>query len=492
VERSARVLDGAVVVIDAVAGVQAQTMTVWKQIKRQSIPAVAFVNKMDRDGASFIKAEASLRERLGVTTVPIQLPIGEESEFSGVVDLIGMNRIVWEPVAGGTTKQLMMIEPTVSKLTSDGEFYDAAVEARMVMLESVAELDAKFQDIYLEAEDQLTIRETDIISALRRLCLLNAVVPMLCGSALKGKGVHSVLDSILGFLPSPEDRPPYEARNITSGEIKSMNSQSPHLCALAFKVVQDKARGRMVFIRIYSGTLNAKQMLLNTTQNGKERINQMLRVDANEYEVLNTAGPGSIVCLIGLKNTVTGDTLVDERGTLKNHKLHGLSIPRAVYSVAIEPEKSSDQTRLEEALAILQIEDPSLQVEVNSESGQTLLQGIGELHIEIVCDKLKRQHNLEVCQSRAYVAFRESIADADKKSYSHTYDRTIGGKRMFAGLTVQITTGNLAEAGDCTFELDPLVRESLPHDDSEALLAGLKVRCDPDLVKYSLQLHNNS
>jgi elongation factor G len=346
VERSARVLDGAVVVIDAVAGVQAQTMTVWKQIKRQSIPAVAFVNKMDRDGASFIKAEASLRERLGVTTVPIQLPIGEESEFSGVVDLIGMNRIVWEPVAGGTTKQLMMIEPTVSKLTSDGEFYDAAVEARMVMLESVAELDAKFQDIYLEAEDQLTIRETDIISALRRLCLLNAVVPMLCGSALKGKGVHSVLDSILGFLPSPEDRPPYEARNITSGEIKSMNSQSPHLCALAFKVVQDKARGRMVFIRIYSGTLNAKQMLLNTTQNGKERINQMLRVDANEYEVLNTAGPGSIVCLIGLKNTVTGDTLVDERGTLKNHKLHGLSIPRAVYSVAIEPEKSSDTTRL--------------------------------------------------------------------------------------------------------------------------------------------------
>jgi elongation factor G len=488
VERSARVLDGAVLVIDAVAGVQAQTATVWKQVKKQSIPSFAFINKMDRTGACFTRATASLMERLGICTVPIQLPIGAEAEFAGVVDLIGMNKIFWLQFADGKSKSQQTSIPQAEKLEVTDPCYEDALQARTEMLECLAELEEQFQDLYLGVEDNLLIPETEVLGALRRLCLLNAIVPVVCGSALKGKGVHAVLDSIVTFLPSPFDRPPCQAktgdrnggqnRPAAKDAQKHTHEISPggsELCALAFKVTHDNARGRMVFARIYSGQLNSKQLVWNSTQNKKERLNQILKVHANEYESLGSIGPGSIACLIGLKHTITGDTIVDEGGKLRNYILDGMNIPRAVYSVAVEPERSSDQLRLEEVLGILQIEDPSLQVEINAESGQTLLKGIGELHIDIVCDKLRRQHNLTVTQSKTYIAFRESLSEATNEIKEYVFDRTFAGKRMFASVKYVVSVGRHSEATDCSCEILPSVRDTLSLEECEILREGLKV-----------------
>ena len=394
VERSARVLDGSVIIIDAVSGVQAQTLTVWKQTKKQNIPAIAFVNKMDRFGANFERTIKSIESKLLINPIPIQLPIGEEEHFKGVVDLISMNSIIWEDPSGKPNPV-----PIVTSLDETHEMYETANNQRKYMIESLAELDEELMEKYLSDNNE-TITTKMILNVLRRLCCQGSVLPIICGASLKCKGVEPLLDSIVAFLPSPTDRPAVEAVHRETKESRSISSSvslSDPLCAIAFKVVFDPMRGSLVYIRIYSGVLTSKQLLYNSSRQTKERVNQILRVSADDYESISEVGPGSVCCLVGMKSTRTGDTLVSEE--LKDFILDGVSIPKPVFSLSIEPEKSSQQEELEKALEILCIEDPSLQVELNNESGQTIIKGIGELHLEIVCNKLKRVYNLNVSQS---------------------------------------------------------------------------------------------
>jgi len=478
VERSARVLDGAVVVVDAVSGVQAQTRTVWKQTKKQGIPAVAFVNKMDRDGASFERAVQSIRKKLGANAVPIQLPIGSEAAFSGLVDLISMSTVTFDP---STASSRAPKPPTVAPLDEGSDLHSEATQARRALVEAVAEVDDTMMEKYLEAEDGSTATSDDLLAAIRRACIKGMFVPTICGASLRGKGVEPLLDTLTTFLPAPTDRPASAAVNPKTGEKKTISPGGKDLCALAFKVVHDPLRGPLVYVRTYSGTLSAKQTLYNATRGGRERINQLLQVSADDFAQVPSIGPGNVACLVGLKDTFTGDTLVADKGPLQAFVLDGLTVPRAVFSLAVEPEKSSQQGDLDRALAILSMEDPSLRVDLDKESGQTILRGIGELHLEIVCDKLKRQFNIEVTTGRAYVNYRESVsADAGDtwQNRRHVYDRTIGTKRMFAAVTFDVVpfaaSDGASVADEPTLAVPDAVRKSLTADEYVALIEGLQ------------------
>jgi elongation factor G len=440
VERSARVLDGAVVVIDAVSGVQAQTRTVWKQTKKQSIPAIAFINKMDRNGADFMRATESIRSKLGGNAVPIQMPIGKEEDFIGLVDLLSMTILTFDVPTAAYSRSPKA--PQISALDINSELYQKALSARRSMIESIAEVDDILMEKYLESDNEgIDLMPNDLIPALRRACIKGDIVPTLCGASLRCKGVEPLLDSIITFLPSPQDRADSVAVDTVTGKKRNISPSGDDLCALAFKVVHDPMRGTLVYLRVYSGTIESKQMLYNSTQRVRERLNQLMIVNADDFIPVDSVGPGSVVCLIGMKGTLTGDTIVADKGPLKSYVLDGLSIPEAVFSLAIEPEKSSQQPMLDAALAILCVEDPSLRVELDKESGQTLLRGIGELHLDIVCDKIRRQFNIDVSTGRAYVNYRESITDDDEGPIigQFVYDRTLGTKRMYASLSFEVT-----------------------------------------------------
>jgi len=468
VERSARVLDGSVIIVDAVSGVQAQTQTVWRQVRKQNIPSIAFVNKMDRGGADFDRTVESLKQRLGANAVPIQMAVGAEETFGGVVDLISFRKFTWDITSR------VPGPPVVSVLGPTDDLYEEAVERRQGMLESIAELDEAFMERYLEAEDGgKELSTSEILDALRRSCLANLLVPTLCGASLRGKGVEPLLDCILAFLPSPADNRPFKAVDKNSGNIKALSADSKDLCALAFKVKYDPQRGPLVFARVFSGSLTSKHALFNSSAGSKERINQLLQVSADDLATLPECGPGEVCCIVGLKNTSTGDTLVTDSGPLRNYVLEGLTVPPPVFALAVEPEKASQQDDLEDALRILCTEDPSLKMEISAESGQTLIRGIGELHLEIVIDRLKREFNLEVTTGKAYVAYRESLeAQEGARTFAHTYDRTVGPKRMFATLTFEVrTTGSLT---DPTVRIDKAVKSVLSADEYVALDEGLK------------------
>lgn len=407
VERSARVLDGVILVIDSVSGVQAQTQTVWKQTRKQKIPAICFMNKMDRDGANFVRAVASVRQKLGANAVPIQIPVTRKDEFVGVVDLMTLTVIEWTGRSGSVSQYQ---KPTFRPLTTGDAIYEEAVAARQQMIEALAENDEVLMEQYLASNGDDVYSEHDLTLALRRTCLQGTVIPTICGASLRGRGVEPILDSIVSFLPSPLDRPPSVAVHRSDPTKKKLISPtSPDLCALAFKVVDDKERGALVFVRTYAGTLVAKQTLFNPTRGKRERINQLLSISADDFESIPELGAGNVACIVGLKDTVTGDTLVSDRGPLEDYVLDGLTVPEAVYSLAIEPEKSSQTAELERALKSLMMEDPSLRVDSDKESGQTMLRGLGELHLEIVCDKLLRQFRIEVATGKAYVAYRVSL-----------------------------------------------------------------------------------
>lgn len=471
VERSARVLDGAVLVIDAVSGVQAQTRTVWKQTKKQSIPAVAFINKMDREGADFMRAIESIKSKLGGNAVPIQIPIGKEAEFTGLVDLLSMTILSFD-IASSSSRSPKA--PVISALDPNSALYEKAFAARKAMIESIAEVDEILMEKYLESDNEGSdLLPVELIPALRRACIKGDIVPTLCGASLRCKGVEPLLDSIVTFLPSPKDRADSIAVDKKTGKKKNISPAYDELCALAFKVVHDPLRGALVYLRVYSGTVEVKQVLYNSTRGTKERLNQLMVVNADDFTPVNSAGPGSVVCLIGLKGTFTGDTIVADKGPLVSYVLDGLSIPEAVFSLAIEPEKSSQQSVLDAALAILCIEDPSLRVDLDKESGQTMLRGIGELHLEIVCDKLRRQFNVEVNTGRAYVNYRESITEDDVViSKQHTYDRTMGTKRMFVCMDFEVTPKPGSE--EPTVSLSDEVKELATGDEMCAMVDGLK------------------
>lgn len=476
VERSARVLDGAVIVIDAVAGVQAQTRTVWKQISKQNVPSIAFINKMDRDGANFNGALNSMKAKLGANVVPIQLPYIVDDEFCGAIDLISLSKLVWNNEGSSRNP----LPPQVTAIASTDPFFAEYLTAKKLMLETLAELDEEFMQLFLDSENVEQINVSTVLEVIRKTCVGGQLIPVLCGAALKGKGVETLLNAVCAFLPSPLDRPPSKAvlceKNVlTKSQSLEIKCDSTDLCALAFKIVNDRDRGPLVFIRTYSGELVAKQSIRNSTRNKKERVSQVLQISADDFQNLSKIGPGSVACLVGLKDTKTGDTLVLEKSRLHNYVLDGLSIPAPVFSQSIEPECSSKSKDLNHALSMISLEDPSLVVETDRESGQIILRGIGELHLEIVCDKIRRDYNVEITTGKTYVAFRESISptqDNEWISKSITYNKTMGTKRMFASIDFQISsTGSTTEP---TYILPPEIRSCLTADEYTSLIDGFQ------------------
>jgi elongation factor G len=394
VERSLRVLDGAVAVFDAVAGVEPQSETVWRQADRYDVPRICFINKMDRTGADFFAAVQSIRDRLGANPVPVQLPIGSESEFRGIVDLINRVAILYADDLGTTLER----KEIPAALHEDVEKY------RMHLLEAVAETDDELMIKYLEGEE-LTYEE--IICGLRAGTVSTRLVPVLCGSALKNKGVQPMLDAVVDFLPSPLDKPPIEGVNPKTGalEVRAVSDDEP-FTALAFKIMTDPFVGKLTFFRVYSGVLKSGSYVYNPVREERERVGRILQMHANHREEIEEVRTGDIAAAIGLRKTMTGDTLSAEQHPLV---LESISFPEPVISVAIEPKTKVDQDKMGVALQKLSEEDPTFRVHTDEETGQTIIQGMGELHLEIIVDRLLREFRVDANVGKPQVAYRETI-----------------------------------------------------------------------------------
>ena len=416
VERSLRVLDGAVALFCAVGGVEPQSETVWRQAERYHIPRIAFVNKMDRLGANFPRVIEMMKARLGANPLPLQLPIGAESQFSGVVDLIRMQALRWHVEDQGQTFDLTHIP---------AELQAEAEEAREKLVEAVASEDDTLLEKYLEGEE---ITEEDLLDGIRLATLQNRLVPVLCGTALKNQGVQPLLNAVINFLPSPIDVPPIVG--IVPGkdrkEERASTDDAP-FAALAFKIARDPNVAKIVYCRIYSGTLQRGDVVHNVTKNTKERVTRILQVHANKREACNEAHAGDIVVLVGLKNTTTGDTL-----TTASHPilLESMVFPEPVISVAIEPRSERDKDALEETLNFMMEEDPTFTVQIDDETGQRVISGMGELHLEILTDRMLREFQVNARVSKLQVAYRETIneiAEAQGKYIHKVEDEGIYG-----------------------------------------------------------------
>ena len=399
VERSLRVLDGGVVVLDAVAGVQPQSETVWRQADTYSVPRICFVNKMDRVGASYERTLDSIRRRLNGNPVPIQLPMGEEEQFRGTIDLIGGGATVY-PVGRGRRASAEDYE----EMAVPAEFEDDYFRYRQEMIEKIVETDEQLLIRYLEGEE---LPPEDLREALRRATVDQTLVPVVCGSAISGKGVHPLLDAVLQYLPSPADVPPVEGVNPKSEEteLRHPDEDGP-LAALAFKVATDPYVGRLVFLRIYSGRVKSGALVKNVSRDGRERMGRLLLMHANHREELEDVTAGNICAAVGLKNTFTGDTICAD---VDQVILEPPKFPSPVVSVAIEPMTRADQDRLGEALRKLSDEDPTFVVRFNDETGQTIMSGMGELHLEVLVDRMRREFNVEAQVGRPKVSYRESL-----------------------------------------------------------------------------------
>ena len=416
VERSLRVLDGAIALFCAVGGVEPQSETVWHQAERYHIPRIAFVNKMDRVGANFPRAIGMMKERLDANPLLIQLPIGSESEFSGVIDLIRMKSIRWQADDQGRTFDL---EDIPLELQAEAE------EAREAMIEAVASEDDTLLEKYVEGQE---ITEAELLSGIRSGTLKNAFSPVLCGTALKNQGIQPLLDAVVDFLPSPLDVPPIEGivPKRDKPEVREAKDNAP-FSALAFKIASDPNVDKIIYCRIYSGTLNRADVLYNVTKDTRERVTRILQMHANKQQVCDAAYAGDIVALVGLKQTTTGDTL-----TYVAHPilLESIKFPDPVISVAIEPRSQSDRDKLEETLQILMEEDPTFAATTDKETGQRVISGMGELHLEILTDRMIREFGVNARVSQLQVAYRETIgkvAEAQGKYIHKTEDEGIYG-----------------------------------------------------------------
>jgi elongation factor G len=429
VERSLRVLDGAVVVLCASSGVQPQTETVWRQADKYEVPRMVFVNKMDRIGADFFMVVEQLKERLGANAVPINFPIGAEENFVGVVDLIRMKAIMWNEADQGMTYELEDI-PANLQAKAD-ELHEQLVEA-------AAEANDELMDKYLE-EGDLSLEE--IKQGLRARTLANDVVLMQCGSAFKNKGVQAMLDGVVELLPSPADRPPVSGIDENEEAATRPALDAAPFSALAFKLMTiDQREGRLTFARIYSGTLEKGSFVMNTRSGRKERIGRLLEMNSAAKQDLDIAYAGDIVAFLGLKDMRTGDTLTDEKEQIV---LENLTFPEPVVDVSIEPNSKADQDKLGNALATLSAEDPTFRVETNIETGQTIISGMGELHLEVLVDRMMREFKVEATVGRPQVAYRETISKT-LPNYTYTHKKQSGGSGQFAVIscTLEPNPGN--------------------------------------------------
>ncbi|MGD8507678.1 MAG: elongation factor G, partial [Syntrophobacterales bacterium] len=421
VERSLRVLDGAVAIFCAVGGVEPQSETVWRQADRYGVPRIAFINKMDRMGADFQRCLEMMRERLGASAVAVQIPLGEEQDFRGVIDLISMKAVVWEESTLGAGYQLVDVPEEVQ---------DEAEEYRQLLVEAVAEADENLLEKYLEGH---TISNDEIETALRRATVELQLVPVLCGAAFKNKGVQLLLDGIVKYLPSPSD---VEAiSGITSqGEVEtSAADDDAPFAALAFKLMNDPFVGHVTFLRVYSGHLKSGIQVLNSTKNVREKIGRLMKMHANKREEIKEVYAGDIVAALGLRNTATGDTLCDPARPIV---LEAMEIPAPVISIAIEPKSKEDQEKLGMSLAKIAAEDPTFVVKVEKETSETIISGMGELHLEIIVDRLLREFKVNANVGKPQVAYRETITS--KVRVEGRFVRQSGGRGQFGHVWLEL------------------------------------------------------
>jgi elongation factor G len=424
VERSLRVLDGAVAVFDAVAGVEPQSETVWRQADKYHVPRICFVNKMDRTGAEFHRCVDMMVSRLGATPAVIQLPWGVEADFRGVIDLVRMKGLIWNTEGKGDKYDVVDVP---------ADHAEAAREWRDKLLETVAENDDEMMVLYLDGEEPT---EEQLVAAIRRATLASAINPVLCGSAFKNKGVQPMLDAIVAYLPSPLDVPAIQGHSVKDAEQVVERHADPNepFSALAFKIMADPHLGKLTYIRIYSGTLETGTAVLNSIKDRKERIGKIYQMHANKRAEVPNAVAGSIVAVMGLKDTTTGDTLCDPG---KPVILESMTFPAPVINVAIEPKTKSDQEKLGTAIQRLAEEDPTFQVQTDFETGQTIISGMGELHLEVLVDRMKREFNVEANIGRPQVAYRETVRKEVVK-VEYTHKKQTGGSGQYARVLINL------------------------------------------------------
>ena len=424
VERSLRVLDGAVGVFCAVGGVEPQSETVWRQADKYKVPRIAFINKMDRVGADYFGVIEQIAERLGANPLAIQIPVGKEEGFSGVVDLVKMKAVIYSSDDKmGSTFEVTDIPDNLK---------EQADEYRVKLLEAVSEVDDGIMERYLEGETDFS--EQELLSAIRKGALIFKFIPVICGSAFKNKGVQALLDTIVDVLPSPLDVPPIAGVSADSGEdIVRKSSDDEPFAALAFKIMTDPFVGQLTFMRVYSGVLKAGSYAINATRDTRERIGRLLQMHANKREDVKEVRAGDIVAVVGLKKTLTGDTLCDEKNQVILEKM---SFPEPVISIAIEPKTKAEQDKLGDSLGKLSQEDPTFRVKVDQETGQTIISGMGELHLEVLVDRLHREFSIEANVSKPQVAYRETI----KKSVEQEakFVRQTGGRGQYGHVWLKV------------------------------------------------------
>ena len=454
VERSLRVLDGAVAVFDSVGGVEPQSETVWRQANKYAVPRVAFVNKMDRVGADFPRVIKQIKERLGANPVAIQIPIGSEESFSGVVDLISMQAITWSEADQGLTFSAADVP----------EHLQAEAEAsRELLIEAAAEADEELMDRYLESGE---LSDTDIRKGLRLQTLANKAVPVLCGSAFKNKGVQSLLDAIVDYMPAPDDVPPVEGLldNETT-DTRPATDEAP-FAALVFKIANDSYVGSLAFLRVYSGVVKTGDMVFNPLRGKKERVGRLLQMHANNREEIKEVQAGDIAAAVGLKEVATGDTLCEQRNAIA---LERMEFPEPVISVAVEPKTLADQEKMAVALERLAKEDPSFRVRTDEDSGQIIISGMGELHLDIIVDRMKREFNVIANVGKPQVSYRETIRKAVKAEGK--FVRQTGGTGQYGHVWLNIEP---MERGSGYEFLSEIVGGTVPGEFIPAVKQGVE------------------
>ncbi len=461
VERSLRVLDGAVAVFDGVAGVEPQSETVWRQADKYGVPRMCFVNKLDRTGASFDFCVKTIRERLGATPLVLQLPIGAESDFIGVVDLVAMRALVWR----GETA--IGEDYEVEEIPAD--MVEKANAARDSLLETLADADDEIAEKYLEGAE---ISVDELKAGIRRATLAAKLNPVLCGTAFKNKGIQPLLDAVVAYLPSPLDIGSIEAHDPKDEDklVERKPSDSEPLAALAFKIAADPHLGKLTYVRVYSGRLEAGTQVLNVTKGRKERIGKVYQMHANKREEISSAGAGQIVAVMGLKDTTTGETLADASNPVV---LESMTFPAPVIQVAIEPKTKSDQEKLGVAIQRLAEEDPTFQVHTDEETGQTIIAGMGELHLDILVDRMRREFKVEANVGKPQVAYRETIKSA-VMGHTYTHKKQTGGSGQFAKVIINLEPTGTVVGGEGGYEFvnnvtgGRIPREYIPSVDAGA------------------------
>jgi elongation factor G len=459
VERSLRVLDGAVAVFDAVAGVEPQSETVWRQADKYGVPRICFVNKMDRTGANFFRNVDMIVERLGATPLVIQLPWGAEADFVGVLDLVQMKGLVWKTEDKGASYDTVDIP---------AEYAEQAAEWRAKLLETLAEADETVMEAYLEDEGA-SLSTEDIKAAIRRATVTSALNPVLCGTAFKNKGVQPMLDAVVDYLPSPLDVESIKGTAL-DGETEVLRhaDEDEPFSALAFKIQADKFFGKLTYIRVYSGRLDSGSPVLNSTKDKKERVGKIMQMHANSREEREGVGAGEIVAVVGLKNTTTGDTLCDPNNPVV---LESMTFPTPVIEVAIEPKTKVDQEKLGTAIQRLAEEDPTFQVKNDEETGQTIIAGMGELHLDILVDRMKREFGVEANVGKPQVAYRETVKKKVEK-VNLKYAKQSGGRGQYGHVVIDLEP-NTAEGGGYEF-VNAITGGKIPKEYIPSVDAGIQ------------------